>query len=461
MRIKEDYKRSGYFWLPDREGKKLPGTLTVTDGGEIELEIVGLFHDGKEQFENNDISRIVGEIEKDGLVTLEDCFYKKKSISFGGISKSVVRAHMLLCGVIYEANETISFHTASFSIEGINEWVGITGISVSYGKDYRTATVSYAPQEEIILNLSDGFKLHINYGYSLPGAPCTTEAKITHNTYFKLSSDEAREFSEFRKVIHQITYLLCFAIDATVTISDVYTATNELTRSAGSGTTTPIQIKTYYPSLPFSDKEPKIDTHRMLFRFCDIRENAESIINNWLHAYSKIRPAIGLYFSAVSGAHSYLDGRFIALAQGLETYHRRTSSETLMEESKFRKLVAKLLWLCPRENRRWLRGRLYYGNEINLGQRIKRIIEPYKTYLGSRKQRDKLIRRVVNTRNYLTHYSEPLESESAKGGDLWLLCQKLEAIFQLHLLQQLGFTDNEIQKVLQQNYKITQKLNDG
>lgn len=79
MRIREDYKRSGYFWLPDREGKKLPGTLTVTDGGEIELEIVGLFHDGKEQFENNDISRIVGEIEKDGLVTLEDCFYKKKA----------------------------------------------------------------------------------------------------------------------------------------------------------------------------------------------------------------------------------------------------------------------------------------------------------------------------------------------------------------------------------------------
>jgi hypothetical protein len=29
MRIKEEYKRSGYFWL--------------SDGGEIELEIVGLF----------------------------------------------------------------------------------------------------------------------------------------------------------------------------------------------------------------------------------------------------------------------------------------------------------------------------------------------------------------------------------------------------------------------------------
>lgn len=97
MRIKEDYKRSGYFWLPDREGKKLPGTLTVTDGGEIELEIVGLFHDGKEQFENNDISRIVGEIEKDGLVTLEDCFYKKKKhLIWRNIEISGARSYALM-----------------------------------------------------------------------------------------------------------------------------------------------------------------------------------------------------------------------------------------------------------------------------------------------------------------------------------------------------------------------------
>ena len=187
---------------------------------------------------------------------------------------------------------------------------------------------------------------------------------------------------------------------------------------------------------------PKIDTHRMLFRFGQIRGNAEDIINNWLEAYSIIKPALGLYFSAVTGTHKYLDGKFLALAQGLETYHRRTSSETLMERGQFRKLVATLLCLAPKEHRRWLHGRLSHGNEINLGQRIQRIIEPYKSYLGNSKERKKLIRGIVNTRNYLTHYSEELEKESVKGVDLWVLCQKMEAIFQLHLLQQLGFTES-------------------
>ena len=196
----------------------------------------------------------------------------------------------------------------------------------------------------------------------------------------------------------------------------------------------------------------------MLFQFHHILENAESIFNNWLNAYTQIRPAIGLYFSAVTGTYKYLDGRFLALAQALETYHRRTSTETLMDVDKFRNLLAQLLWLCPKKHRLWLKGRLYHGNEINLGLRIKRIIEPYRTYLGNSKQRNKLIRDIVNTRNYLTHYNESLELSSAKGIDLWLLCQKIEAIFQLHLLQQLGFTNEEIEMLLKDNYKIKQKF---
>lgn len=222
----------------------------------------------------------------------------------------------------------------------------------------------------------------------------------------------------------------------------------------------PVPIKVYYPSLPFSEEIPKIDVHRMLFRFDQVRENADVIFNNWLEAYSTIRPALGLYFSAVTGTHKYLDGRFLALAQGLETYHRRTSSESLMDRVEFRKLVANILCLAPKEYRKWLRGRLLHGNEINLGQRIKRIVEPYKTYLGNSKERNKIIRGIVNTRNYLTHYSDELEDESAKGVDLWVLCQKMEAIFQLHLLQQLGFTESEIQGILTNNYKLKQKFNE-
>ena len=461
MRIKEEYNKSGYFWLPENEDKRIPGVLTISDGGEIELEVVGLFDESIEALNGeDDLTRIIGHVEKDGLITLENCFYKKKNIAFGGISKSLVHVNKAISGVAYDKGELATFNTVSFSIEGINEWVGISGISVSYSNDYKTASISYTPQKEIVFSLIDDFKLHIVFGYTLPGYPNITEAKITHQTYFKLSSSVAKELPEFINILHRITYLLCLAVDATVTISKVTATSNDIIIDVSEDIKRPAILKLYYPSLPFSEVVPKIDIHRMLFQFSDIHENAELVFNNWLNAYSVIRPSLDLYFSAITGSHKYLNGRFLALAQGLETYHRRTSTDTLMEKAKFRKLVASLLWMCPKEHRKWLRGRLYHGNEINLGQRIKRIIEPYKSYMGNGRQRNKIIRGIVNTRNYLTHYSEELEKDSVKGSDLRILCQKMEAIFQLHLLQQLGFKELEIQKILTNNYKLKQKFNE-
>ena len=43
MRIKEEIRKAGYFWLPSNPERKIPGTLSITDGGNIGLEVVGLF----------------------------------------------------------------------------------------------------------------------------------------------------------------------------------------------------------------------------------------------------------------------------------------------------------------------------------------------------------------------------------------------------------------------------------
>ena len=40
MRIKEEFKKLGYFWLPSAPDEKVPGTLSISDGGNIELEVL-------------------------------------------------------------------------------------------------------------------------------------------------------------------------------------------------------------------------------------------------------------------------------------------------------------------------------------------------------------------------------------------------------------------------------------
>jgi hypothetical protein len=299
-------------------------------------------------------------------------------------------------------------------------------------------------------------KLLISYAWTLPGFPNLREAKITHKTFFKLISIEKKELDEFMTAARKITNLLCFAIDDTVCLENIVATSDDVKYDNGKGELRHQQIKIYYPSLPFSIEEPAINVHKMLFRFKQVQDNGESVINNWFDAYDRITPALNLYFSTKTGGRKYLEEKFLALSQGLETYHRRTYGGKLMGDTEFKEMVDGLLFQCPEERKDWLQRRLANANEISFGSRIKKVIEPFKEHVGTSKEREKLINSITNTRHYFTHYNESLKSQAAEGDDLWILCIKMEAIFQLHLLQVLGFSKEDIGSILNNSYKLKQ-----
>ena len=132
MRLKEKYKQSGYFWIAGQKDKKVPGTLSIYDDGNIELEIVDTF--GSRFVDINAptmIPRIVGNVES-GNVTLEDCFSISENISFGGIGKSKIIAHQVYSGVGYDKDDEITFNTLSFSVDCLDEWIKVSGFSNEY-----------------------------------------------------------------------------------------------------------------------------------------------------------------------------------------------------------------------------------------------------------------------------------------------------------------------------------------
>ncbi|EKP4442047.1 hypothetical protein P3I65_004681 [Vibrio alginolyticus] len=404
------------------------------------------------------ICRIIGHIEDEGLVTLDDCFYINRSLAFGGISRSKVFAHRVFCGVAYEQNEIVTFNSLSFSVDCLDEWIAISGINIDYSDDYKTATIGYLPPENLKYELENGMMLEVFFSYKLPGFSRTTEATISQRAYFKLSSSELLPYTDFTSIAFKLTNFLCFAMDDTVSLKNLIGKSSELVEQMSQTESHQIPIKIYYQSIPFEEKEPTKSWHNMLFSFGLIKENAGSVINKWIAAYEVITPALNLCFSTKNGAHKYLDGNFLALAQGLETYHRRTSTEKLMDQREYDELIGTIIDGCPEKHRDWLKGRVMHGNEINLGKRLKYIVEPFKEQLGSSKERSKLLRKIVDTRNYLTHYNETLETNAASSSELFNVCQKMEAIFQLHFLKVIGFNDSEIASVIENCYPLRRKL---
>ena len=244
MRIKNEIKRSGYFWLPTAPEKKVHGTLNISDGGKIELEVRGLFDEtsGSQNGTNSNrgvFERIVGHIEFYGLVTLDGCFYKNQRISSGGISKAQLHVSKALLRIAYDDKELISFNTFQFSVEGIDEWVGLRGIKVDHHPEKGTTRIEYSPLDEISLNLSNGMKLLITFSSTYPLFPEITEAKITQKTYFKLVSQQDRPLEDFVSIAHKLTTFLCFAIDKTVCINRVRATSSITCRDIETGKSAP------------------------------------------------------------------------------------------------------------------------------------------------------------------------------------------------------------------------------
>lgn len=462
MRVQEEFKKLGYFWHPSTPNHKVPGTLSISNGGDIELEIVGLIEG--EKFDSIvNFERVIGHIEKEGLITLEKCIYKDKNYSFGGISKSLLLIDTAFIGVAYEESEIPTFNTCIFSVEGIDEWVGMTGITVDrhFEKD-SISTITYTPCKDIDFELSDGIKLSICFSWQLPGFPILKEAKISQNTYLKLVSEKEHELGDLKSLVSKITTFLCFAIDEIISIDSVTAFSDNLQQSLSEDKSIHIPIKIYSSSYPYSENIPKIDLYTMLFTYEDIKANAEIIINNWIGAYDEIEPAMNLYFSTKTGGQKYIEGKFLALAQVLETYHRRKSTEKLMNDNLFDELKILVKYAaskCSNETQKeWLDSKLYNGNEPYLARRLELIIEPFKDFIGNDDEIKKLIKDIKNTRNYLTHYDKELENKAVKGLDLYFLYLKMEAIFQLHFLEILGFTKDEIESIYYKNYELRNKL---
>ena len=429
MRIKEEFKRLGDFWLPSAPDRKIPGTLSISEGGIIELEVAGLFNDEIEALLRDrlePIERIAGDIEKEGLVTLDDCYYKTGTIRvIGGPSKSFIHVGRAFMGVEYNEGEPTVFNTLTFSVEGIDEWVGISGFEFVPQFEEHTATISYQLPTDVSLNLDNGMQLLITFEWTPPRLPIITEARISQKTNFKLVSKDARELSDFISVVHKITTFLCFSIDQTVILDSMKATSADLYQDIGEGKTRTMPINIYYPSRPYSTDEPKIWQHDMLFGFGKIQNDAEEKINKWIKAYEQIDPAFNLYFSAKRGEQQYLDEKFLTLIRGLEAYHKRKFD-----------------------------GRL----NIPLKQRIKGIIEPFKDIIGDESKRDSLIDKIVKTRNDLTHSNLDLNPQTAKSKILWYLCLKMELLFQLHFLHLIGFNREEIDSIVANSPQIRWKL---
>ena len=462
MRVCEPFLFPGYFWPPGAEGKKAPGSLRVTDGGAVEIELLGNF-DG-ESFDplllhSDAPTRIIGLIEKHGLVTLENCRYRSKNTSLvGGLSKSTVIASHLVVGCHLDQKEPFSFNEFRFSVDGLEEWLSVGAIRIAYSDDGIGATINFRlPPKKTLDGHFNGFSFSFDFGGSLPGFN-PKQSQVTLKAFVRIRSEILRPFSDFVASAYQTIQFMRLILGEKLCICEAFLARDDLKHDFPNGKQPNMQFPVFYQSLPFDHKIPEIKAYRMLFLFPPAEHRFAPMLMNWFKMYELFSPALGLYFSAFADQHSYLDQKFLSLAQALETLHRRTTDRYRLTAGEYKILRTQLVESCPEEHKDWLSQRLHFANEIFLADRLKELVVPFENLMGTPNSIDAMIKQIKNTRNYLTHFNPDLQKKAAKERDLWLLCEKMQALFCLHLLHRIGMTQEELATVARSENHIRDGL---
>lgn len=450
MRLGKSQESFGYFWLPESSDTKVPGILRATDLGSVTLDLLGTFADLASELASTSsvVRRIVGALEDGTPVTLDNCHYENRKLSLGGgISRIRIHVSLLLRGAIFEPDEEVKFSRLKFSFECLDEWLSVSGLSASESEDLRKASISFSVPDGIAAQLPDGVSLAVEFNWTIPGRPMIREAKLTQKAYITLASRETRPLEYFQKLAHRLNNFFCLASDTTASLDFIAGFAPDIADELDNGARIELPVQLIYESIPTAASPPKFDFQKILLPYSAIADDLERILSEWLLNYEKFEPAFGLYFASRRRAHGYLESRFLSLSQGLETLHRRSSDETKFPESEYESIKKAILENCPTGYRKWLESKLAYGNEIPLRKRLDRVIEPFATLLGDARKRKSFVSKVVDTRNFHTHYDSKLKRSVANSRELVNICSALEGIFRLHFLQMIGIAPSRIREI--------------
>lgn len=467
MKLSDPIETVGFFWLPTNPEDRLPGILRISSVGKVTLEVIGTFGGWQNAFQEMGIrpeptpsgavlncDRILGLVEDGGLVTLEECLPAGSKVNFPSrFSKSSFLAKYAFIGGNYDSGTELRFSEVKFSIEGLDDWLFMSWFREEQNRKTKSGTIEYQLPEDIVFELPNEVRLTLKHVLSHPNVGVQhSSARIDRFSILSLKLERPCLIIDFLPLITKLCNFLSLAVDQFVSIEFISCYLEEDCETVDE-LRSPLRL--YYESSTNDSEKPEIKQHEILFSFGNVAERCEKHLSDWLTVYESFEPAFNLYFASKSNSSLYIDVRFLHLTQVVETLHRRSCQDTVMPEDEFRELCNSILGVCPQERKEWMEGRLKYANELSLRQRMKDMVYPFQTWFGGKKQTTTLVNKVVNARNYLTHYDSRFPTSVASGENLWWLSQKLEALFQLHLLTLIGVDPKPI---VEGHNKLADKL---
>ena len=457
MQLPEQIETHGQFWLVSEPDNRLSGILKISEQGDVSLELFGAFGNVMDRTLNYGTPLLIqGVTAGKGAVTLVDCLATKWNRSGIGsdeiLSKSEWRVGWAYCGAHFESGK-VNLSEIEFSIEGLDEWFEFHNRVFSHDVSDGQTKIMYTPPQPTVVQIQDGITLE--FGMRTTETSGRFEQSISTQMVVYIRSEQVRLFSEFLEILQRVRNFLCLLFDRTVSYTFIsgYLSEIDIPNSLD------YRVEIFRHLEPYELQKQEFGPRQFLVQFEDIAEGMNYYLPRWLEHYEDFEPTFNLYFTVTANRFMHLEARFLFLVQGIESLHRRSSSETLFPQEAFDKRVKAVLESAPKKWKSWLRWRLKYGNELPLRTRIEKMVDPFGELFGSDSARQGFVNRIADTRNFLTHYDPKIRNKAVTEPDALLrLYGRLEGLVQLHLLKLLGLQDDHIREIALRHRPLKDKL---
>jgi hypothetical protein len=456
---------SGSWVIPGHEKTSYNGKLHYSKeekGLVLELEIPeepeSYFTNGLMiHFEKSRYKAIQGTLFNGGHLLLYDCVIGPKNTRLFQYTTVIIYATYGFWGL--EQEEPLVFKAAHFNFGEIVEWSGLCKFDDNLDSKKPGYTWEHKDSVSFALNGNATVKFSPVMGGWSSDNVFATRSEIRQSIDIKLEYQEDVDWETVINDAQVVRYLIGLGINRLPNIEGIKYKHNSMASAVPGG-----GDRIYYPAyevLLGTGKDPvaKASQKNERFHYWYSLPQVQNVngLEKWISSYQKLKPVLDLYFS-VGGALS-ADAAFLSLMQALETFHARFFTDKLSE---YKNMIAPyqgsttwwpLLFSSDQQNHKG----------IILKSRLASLMfaDGQVPFYSGTYSHDAYIQKLVDTRNYFTHYDESKEQLTFSQEELPFVNQELEYLLDYHLLVLLGFDKGDVRKEvvgrmneLQVNYQL-------
>lgn len=432
----------GTWYLPANRENELQGTLTYSFESSITLKVLGSF-DKAFLSEVNYYAIINGFTVNGKNVTLIGCHTNNHSFHAPGFEEFSYVIEQVIFGDAFTEIPSEQFFQFRFHIYKIEDWLDLRLIKVNNDHDRRSIDYHFEWPEELVFQINKDTKLSITHSGTTQTAPAVNRIKLKTEAYFEYQSSIPFSIAKLPEVVFRIRMLLSF-----FTLRPYYADDIEI-KSLMDGQTNGGLVYSrwnkyyYHQGADYTKDYGDEDTFSFLkfvVPFPSIRQSFEVIVSNWFGKYEVLSPIIESYYSYFYLNETTINAKFLHVIQAFEAYHRRMRNNDNLSPSDFKAKLKAILGDVRPEFVPWLKEKLAFAYEPTLNERLTELLNSsselgFDIVFGDV---DALVKKIKDSRNYLTHYDARLKEKVMGPGEMIKVTELVAEYLLFLILKDIG-----------------------